>query len=203
MTAAGSLHRGSTARGAATRRRIVEGAAAVIRERGAGITLDEVLARTRTSKSQIFHYFPGGKEELLLAVVQYEADRVLTDQEPYLDELDDWESWEAWRNAVVARYRTQGDTCPMRVVLTEIGRSPASQAVSAQLLHEWTRRLRAGIVRLQDGGLVSTALDADMHARGMIASIQGGVAVMLATGSTAYLESALDLCIERLSAQTG
>ena len=52
-----------TPKGAATRQRIIEGAAAEIRERGVAVTtLDDVRARTGTSKSQLFHYFPDGKE---------------------------------------------------------------------------------------------------------------------------------------------
>ena len=63
-----------TPKGAATRQRLVEGAAAVLRDLGAaGTTLDDICARTSTSKSQIFHYFPGGEEELLLAVASREA----------------------------------------------------------------------------------------------------------------------------------
>ena len=97
-----------TAKGAATRARIVEGAAELIREHGiAGITLDDIRSHTRTSKSQLFHYFPGGREELLLAVAQHEADRVLEDQRPYLDQLVTWEDWRKWRDVVVARYRLQ------------------------------------------------------------------------------------------------
>ena len=93
-----------TAKGRATRSRIVEGAAEVLRERGvAAATLDDVMARTRTSKSQLFHYFPGGKDELLLAVARFEADQVLTDQMPYLGCLDSWEAWRCWRDVVVAR----------------------------------------------------------------------------------------------------
>ena len=69
-----------TAKGLATRRRIIEGAAAEIRERGVAVTtLDDVRARTQTSKSQVFHYFPGGKEQLLLAVAQHEAELVLSE----------------------------------------------------------------------------------------------------------------------------
>jgi AcrR family transcriptional regulator len=46
-----------TAKGqAATRDRIVEGAAFLLRERGIEqTTLDDVMARTHTSKSQLFH----------------------------------------------------------------------------------------------------------------------------------------------------
>jgi hypothetical protein len=58
-----------TAKGTATRNRIVEGAAVVLRDKGvSAATLDDVMARTQASKSQLFHYFPAGKDELPLAV---------------------------------------------------------------------------------------------------------------------------------------
>ena len=67
-----------TKKGSATRQRIIEAAAAEIRERGIGnVTLDDVGRRSGTGKSQLFHYFPDGREQLLLAVAQREADRVL------------------------------------------------------------------------------------------------------------------------------
>lgn len=47
-----------TTKGTATRQRIIDGAADEIREHGvAATTLDDVLARTGTSKGQLFHYF--------------------------------------------------------------------------------------------------------------------------------------------------
>jgi AcrR family transcriptional regulator len=53
-----------TTKGKATRSRIVEGAAAVLREKGvSSATLDDIMARTSTSKSQLFHYFPAGKDK--------------------------------------------------------------------------------------------------------------------------------------------
>ncbi|MFD0888743.1 TetR/AcrR family transcriptional regulator, partial [Streptosporangium algeriense] len=97
-----------TRKGAATRQRILDGAATHIREFGvAATTLDDVLSRTATSKSQLFHYFPGGREELLLAVARLEADRVLEDQRPQLGDLTSWPAWQSWRDTVVERYRRQ------------------------------------------------------------------------------------------------
>ncbi len=53
------MERALTAKGTATRARIVEGAAQLIRERGvANVSLDDIRAVTSTSKSQLFHYFP-------------------------------------------------------------------------------------------------------------------------------------------------
>src|ERR1700760_3479999 len=86
-----------TPKGAATRQRIIEAAAAEIREFGVTATLDDIRARARASKGQLFHYFPAGREELLLAVARHEADRVLADQQPELSDLGSWPAWLSWR----------------------------------------------------------------------------------------------------------
>src|SRR5260370_12165705 len=114
-----------TAKGKVTGNRIVEGAAVVLREKGvSAATLDDVMARTQTSKSQVFHYFPAGKDELLLAVAQCEADQVLEDQQPYLGCLDSWDAWQQWRDVGVDRYEAQGGQCPLRSLFLHLGPSP-------------------------------------------------------------------------------
>ena len=120
---------GLTVKGAATRRRIIAGAAQVIRDLGIdAVTLDEIRHATSTSKSQLFHYFPDGRQQLLLAVAHYEADRVLADQQPHLSSLATWEAWQRWRAALVLRYRSQGRTCPLATLMSELGRhDPASR----------------------------------------------------------------------------
>ncbi|WP_051940280.1 TetR/AcrR family transcriptional regulator [Phaeacidiphilus oryzae] len=189
-----------TRKGAATRLRIIEAAAAEIRERGAHTTtLDDVCRRSGTGKSQLFHYFPDGKEQLLLAVAEWEADRVLEDQQPYLGELTSWPAWERWRDAVVERYRRQGVHCALGVLVTEIGRStPAAQAVTRQLLERWQREVRTGIERMRASGAITRDLDPDRAAGAVIAAIQGGVTILMSTGSAEHLESALDLCLAYL-----
>ncbi len=143
-----------TAKGQATRQRIIEGAAAVIRQRGVDVaTLDDIRARTSTSKSQLFHYFPDGKEQLLLAVAAHEAQRVLDDQQPYLGELTSWAAWQRWRDAVVDRYREQGQHCPMSVLMSEIGRNtPGAQAVTSALMRQWHDEITAGVGRCRSRG---------------------------------------------------
>lgn len=189
-----------TAKGEATRRRIIEGAAAEIRSRGvAETTLDDIRARTQTSKSQLFHYFPGGKDELLLAVAQHEARMVLEDQQPYLGELTSWAAWQRWRDAVVDRYRRQGQSCPLSMLMSEIGRTtPGAQAVTKALLRQWHDEIAAGIQSMQEQGKVAGELDADRVGAALLAGIQGGVGIMLATGDLSYLEAALDTGIGNL-----
>ncbi|MFL1905957.1 TetR/AcrR family transcriptional regulator [Streptomyces tauricus] len=190
----------TTKKGAATRLRIVEAAAAEIRERGTNATtLDDVGRRSGTGKGQMFYYFPAGREQLLLAVAELEAERVFDDQEPYLSELTSRAAWEAWRDLIVERYRDQGLHCPLGVLIADVGRySPAARAVTAQLVRRWQECVRTGIEVTQAAGEADPGLDADRTAAAVIATVQGGVTVLLSTGSAEHLEAGLNLCLDRL-----
>jgi AcrR family transcriptional regulator len=183
-----------TPKGRATRNRIIEGAAAVLREKGVSLaTLDDVMARTRTSKSQLFHYFPAGKDQLLLAVAQFEADQVLEDQEPYLGCLDSWDAWQQWRDVVVKRYEEQGDQCPLGSLFLHLGRStPGARAIVTELMRKWQASLATGIRALQAARHVPADLDVEQRAAALLAGIQGGVSILQATGQALHLRAALD-----------
>ena len=193
-----------TAKGVATRKRIVAAAAAEIRERGVtAVTLDDIGGRSRTGKSQLFHYFPDGREQLLLAVAEREAGQVLEDQEPHLGQLTSWDGWHAWRDVVVEKYRRQGVNCPLGVLITEIGRhTPAAQAVTAKLLAQWQRRIQAGIEEMKATGEIRSDVDPARASAALIAAIQGGVAILMSSGSAQHLEYALDLCLDYLRASS-
>lgn len=189
-----------TPKGQATRARLVEGAAEVLRERGVvASTLDDIRARTGTSKSQLFHYFPEGKDQLLLAVAQYEADRVLDDQQPHLGCLDTWDAWYRWRDVVVARYEQQGDHCPLGSLFQHVGRAmPGARAIVVTLLRTWQEDLAGGIRALQRGGHLPTSLDVDEAAAALLAGIQGGVTIMMSTGDSTHLRAGIDWWIARM-----
>ncbi|GAA2707571.1 TetR/AcrR family transcriptional regulator [Actinoplanes palleronii] len=184
-----------TRKGAETRQRIVAGAADEVRDRGVtALTLQDVLARTRTSKGQLFHYFPGGKDELLLAVAQHESD-----QQPSAEDLTTWAAWHDWRDRVVAHYRGTGERCTLSDLAAQPARTaPGAQAVITRLLATRQAHLTAGIRHLQATGEIDAELDAERAATALVAGIQGGVAVLMATGSTAHLEAALDIGIAGL-----
>ena len=95
-----------TPKGARTRARIVEEAAALIHERGvAGTTLEDVKVAAEVSGSQLYHYFPD-KNELVQAVIDYQADTIVNRNRHALGSAN---GVEAWRNMVItAARRTQG-----------------------------------------------------------------------------------------------
>ncbi|OHV41382.1 MULTISPECIES: TetR/AcrR family transcriptional regulator [Pseudofrankia] len=188
-----------TTKGQATRQRIIEGAAVYLRGDDPGeATLDDIRAITGTSKGQIFHYFPGGKEELLLAVARYESERVLADQQPHLGALTSWAAWERWRDAVLARYRAQGRNCPLGSLMSQVGGTPGAAEVTGTLLANWRAHIRRGIEQMQAAGEIRPRLDADRVAAAFVAGIQGGVQVLRSSGSTWHLEATLDALIDHL-----
>src|SRR5260370_9460916 len=140
-----------TPKGAATRARIVEAAADLVLARGVGgTTLNDIRAGTGTSKSQLFHYFPGGKSDLVRALADLQTERVLDAQRPFLDALDTWEAWDAWRNAVVAHYSSQPSWgCPIGAMTSElIGTDPLLAVEVPEHMDRWRGHLHAGLTPL-------------------------------------------------------
>ncbi|KIF78941.1 TetR family transcriptional regulator [Streptomyces sp. 150FB] len=186
------MARGLTARGAATRQRIIEGAASLMREVGPVRNLDEILTATSTSKSQLFHYFPSGRPDLLTAVARYEADQTLAAQQPYLMDLTSWRKWESWRKVLVAHYAELGERCPLGALTAQLGKSsPETRDIVTELYDTWETYLRTGTRALAERGKLAAGLSPDEVARGILTAIQGGVVMLRATGRTSYLETGL------------
>ncbi|MEV6928215.1 TetR/AcrR family transcriptional regulator [Dactylosporangium sp. NPDC051485] len=179
-----------TRKGAATRERIVAGAAALLRERGVDeVSLDDIRAATATSKSQLFHYFPEGRSQLLLAIAEHEAAAVLQDQEPHLSTLGPPESWAAWRDAVIARYEAQGTRCPLGALTRQLApTNPEVRPIVTALLDTWRERLTEGARRAK-------ATDPEKSGLVLLAAVQGGVGILLATGDSTALRVALDTAL--------
>lgn len=192
-----------TARGEATRARIVESAAEQVLAGGVGGTsLDDIRADTETSKSQLFHYFPGGKSELVGEIASFQADRVLTAQEPYLSRLATWDDWRGWRDAVVAHYGAQPHWgCPIGALANElIGTDPERAAEVTAHMEHWRGLLEAGVTRLRDAGELSPDADPRALSLAVFASLQGGLLLTVTAESIEPLEAALDGALAMLAA---
>src|SRR5512142_1451153 len=100
------------ARGAATRSRIVEAAADLIYAHGVERTsLDDVMAVSGASKSQLYHYF-ADKDALVLEVIA---------QQPHLGALDSLPALKAWRDLMVRlNGALQNRGCPLGSLASEL-----------------------------------------------------------------------------------
>jgi AcrR family transcriptional regulator len=192
-----------TAKGAAVRDRIVATATDLVLARGVGGTsLDDIRAGTATSKSQLFHYFPGGKSDLIGAIVALQSERVQQAQRPFLDTLDTWEAWQRWRDALVAHYGSQLHWgCPIGALATElIGNDPALAAEVAAYMDRWRGYLEAGLTRMRLAGLLRTDADPERLAWSTFASLQGGLLLARTIQSIEPLKAALDRALMALRA---
>jgi AcrR family transcriptional regulator len=192
-----------TAKGAATRARIVETAADLILAHGAGGTsLDDIRAGTATSKSQLFHYFPGGKNDLIAAIAAFQGERVLRAQQPFLGALDTWEAWQGWRDAVIAHYGSQPHWgCPIGALASELTTSdPEHAAAVTAYMDRWQGYLRAGLERMRTAGLLRADADPDQLALAIFAALHGGLLLTQTMQSIAPLRAALDGALTALRA---
>jgi AcrR family transcriptional regulator len=179
-----------TPKGAATRDRIVAATADLVLARGVGGTsLEDIGAETATSKGQLFHYFPGGKTELVAAIALLQGERVLDAQRPYLDSLDTWDAWDGWRRAVLAHYGSQPHWgCPIGALSAEyVGRD----AVRAHM-ERWRSHLREGIERMRAAGILRDDADPEALSLAVFAALHGGLLLTQTMESLEPLRAALD-----------
>jgi AcrR family transcriptional regulator len=194
------MERALTPKGAATRQRIVEGAALLIREDGVpNVGLEDIRTATATSKSQLFHYFPAGKADLMLAVAVYEAEQVIAEQLPHLGDLTSWRKWQAWRRRVIQIYDARRQRCPLSALTAQLGTGdPATREVVVNLMDRWQGYLVAGVQALKDSGEADPGVDPLVAATSVLTAITGGAGMLQSTGRISYLEIALTDAIDGL-----
>ncbi len=190
-----------TAKGAATRQRIVVQAAQLVHVRGvAATTLDDVRGITSTSKSQLFHYFPAGKTDLVAAIIAHQGERTFAAQRPYLDQFDTWDAWDHWRRQVLAHYSSQRVWgCPLSALARELPSLDERRAKEAgALMDQWRLSLMDGLVRMRDTGKLKAFANPESLSLSTFASLHGGLLLTQLSQSIRPLESALDGALELL-----
>ncbi|MDX1875372.1 TetR/AcrR family transcriptional regulator [Mycolicibacterium sp. 120266] len=166
-----------TAKGLATRERIVRAAADVLLQDGvAGFNVDKVRQAAAVSGSQITHYFTD-RRDLLCAVVRRQADAVLDfHRQPELRALDTFEDWERWADLNVGHLHTTG----FRGAVTYhglAGRLAKSDKVIKDTLAQgywrWISLLEDSIARMKSRRLVVDSVDPHRLAMAVVSLHQG------------------------------
>ena len=200
MAAVGTV----TGRGEQTRSRILEAAAELMFARGVARTsIDDVLAQSRTSKSQMYHYF-ADRDALIRAVIKYQAQRVLERQRTALDGVDSLDGLRRWREEVLAIARQTGGVggCPVGSLAGQLGRADEMREVLAESFREWEAVLTDGLRRMQASGALRATVDPVDLATALMAAFQGGFLLAQSARSTRPLEVALDMALTHVERHT-
>jgi TetR/AcrR family transcriptional repressor of nem operon len=209
-TTADSLNgRRLTARGAKTRARIVAAAAELMYVRGVGATtLDDVLAASGVSKSQLYHHF-AGKDALVRAVVDHVGERIIEREREALGHVSTIRGLHRWRDALVQnnalRHGAYG--CALGTLASEVSdQDDLARRALSQLFTEWQGLLASVLRRLQDDGVLPPEASVDQLATGLMAAVQGGYLLAQTERDVTPMAVAIDVAlahIESLAARQG
>ena len=162
-----------------TRKKMLISAAEVMRERGAaGVTIDEVLARSGAPRGSVYYHFPDGRNQILTEALRYSGDSITA----MIDDAAGWgarallqEFVEFWE-----RQLTEGDfTAGCPVVAAAIGSDEGEPKLSAEagaILGRWCAALTRAFVNdgFEDADAASLAMTS-------IAALEGAVVLSRST----------------------
>lgn len=185
---------------ATTRERILDASTALFRRQGFnGTGIKQILSCADAPFSSLYHFFPGGKDELASeTIAQAGADYMQLVAEKLLSEVDLVEG-------LRAAFRSAGDTllatgyadaCPIETVALEVASTnePLRRATAA-VFDSWLDGLRSMLVA---GGIA--AGDADDLALTIIASLEGAFVLARATRRTDALVACGDAMADLVDA---
>ncbi|HEY2225150.1 TetR/AcrR family transcriptional regulator [Actinomycetospora sp.] len=194
-----------TAKGRATRARIVAAASELVFAHGVARTgIDDVRRAAGVSASQLYHYF-SDKDDLVRAVIAHQTDGVLDAQQPLLDHLDSFAALEQWRDMLVGlqEQRHCAGGCPIGSIAAELADDdPGAREDLAAGFERWEAPIRAGLARMRERGDLRADTDTDGLALALLAALQGGLLLTQTRRSTEPLRTGLDAMIAHIRAHS-
>jgi AcrR family transcriptional regulator len=168
----------TTARGRATRLRLVEAAAHLMHVNGVAATsVDDVLEAAGAGKSQFYHAFES-KDALVAAVLEFQAASGEEEQAALFRAHPGWEGIRAWFDAIVAsqtRARYAGG-CPVGSMAAEMAdRDPVLRRRLKSAFQRKRNAVHRHLAALQATGGLRAEADADALANFVMAALQGGL----------------------------
>ena len=147
--------------------------------------------RRRSQRITAHHYF-AGKDELVRAVVGYQAGTVTGNQRQA--DLGTPEGLRAWRDMLVAQVRAAGQgRLPARLARRAARRTdPQARAQIAAGFEQWSAAIGDGLRNLHAAGHLPAGTDPDDLAVTLLAAIQGGLLLAQVQHDTRPLETAVD-----------
>lgn len=190
-----------TRRGQTSRARIIAAAAGLMYAQGVrGTSLDDVIAATGVSKSQLYHYF-ADKDDLVRAVIAHQTAQVFAAQEPWLETLDSWAAIAGWFDALVRLQEEQGCVggCPLGSLASElVDQNEEARAALAASFDAWEGYLARGLTRMRARGALASEADPASLAAATLTSIQGGLLLTQTRRDARPLRLALDVALAYL-----
>ncbi|PST18113.1 TetR/AcrR family transcriptional regulator [Rhizobium sp. JAB6] len=172
--------------------------AEVFRELGyEGASMSEITARTKLSKGSLYHFFPGGKEEMAAEIMANidawfvtEMFKPLEEEEPRAAIARMWETTDSY-------FRSGRRVCLIGAFALDETRDRFSAAIGGYF-HRWIESLCGALLRAGAPGA-----EAKMLAEEAVGGIQGALTLARALGDEAVFGRTLARLKHRLDAALG
>ena len=192
-----------TARGRATRERILAAATSLIAERGvAGTSLDDVCERARASKSQLYLYF-ADRDALLRAVATATCDEVVALQADALAACDSLAGIERYMDALVSFQEQRGahGGCPIGSLASQIGeRDEGGRLALVDGFKRWEAEIHSGLEAMAARAELRAGTDLELLATQTLAALEGGLLLTQVRRDPQQLRIAADAALELIRA---
>jgi AcrR family transcriptional regulator len=165
--------------------------------RGVATTaLDDIMAASGVSKSQLYHRFPD-KDALIREVIDRQSNRLLARQQERLENLDSLRGLERWRDALVQNngLRNGAYGCPISSLANQ---SEDARSALAKSFEPWEALLAAGLARMRRKGILRSDADPEVLAVGLMAALQGGYLLAQTARDVTPMRIALGMAIDRV-----
>jgi AcrR family transcriptional regulator len=168
-----------TAKGRATRDRIVQAAAELIVTEGlSAASIENVRKVASVSGSQLAHYFTD-KSALIRAVIRRQIGVVLDfHRQPKLNDLDSFDDFERWIDLnmrYLRRIGTASGTPTYHALTGQLAKSDdATRATLGAGYWQWVELLESGIQRMKQRGVLQATADSRDLALVIVSAHQGG-----------------------------
>jgi AcrR family transcriptional regulator len=189
-----------TDKGQATRARILEHAAELIYAKGVHATNNEQLRRAAgVSGSQLNHYFPN-KENLVLAVIAWQAERVLTfHRSERFTHFESIDSLREWAGYYVAYEHSYQEGCSLGSLASEIIKTDLDVRTElAAAFDQWRDVFRGGLERMQRLNRINAEADPTQLAYLLLSAFQGGMLLAQVARDITPLKDALQAAIDHV-----
>ena len=185
-----------------TRQRLIDAASVLFRRQGLAATgIKQILATADAPYSSLYHYFPGGKDELAAAAIRASGD--------YYETLvgSVWDSATDLEGSVIAVFdgaaellelTDYADACPVATVALEVASTNETLRIAtARVFAQWDTAVTR---RLRDAGVPESA--ALPLSQSIMALLEGAFMLARAAKSTEPMAAARDSVLVLVRAAT-
>ncbi len=169
-------------------------------QRGVRATgLEDVLAESRSGKSQFYHYF-SSKDELVAAVLEYQLMTVLGELGEF--RVDTWRGIRSWFDALLEGQEQRGfKGCPVGSLSIELSAGDRfMQGRVADAFSRWETALARAFAAMKARGALDDSARPQILAEVTLAAIQGGYLLSTIHRDIAPMRTALAAAYTELRA---